>query len=234
MNRIQHIIEPTRLWLVWQPGELDYRPRRRHIVGEIVRYDDGALLQYLTDTEDFKKAVKAGFVGYPAFKLGDPVHKLGVIDTFMRRLPPRKRDDFHEYLERYRLPEDFSGSDMALLGYTGAKLPSDGFEIYADLAEASTPFEIVLEIAGFRHQSEYRPSDLAVGESVEFVPDPENAHDSMAISIRRNGKMLGWVSRQHLHEFHEWYRNGFSVSGVIERINGTPERPLVYIFVKVR
>lgn len=149
MNQIEHIIEPTRLWLVWQPGEVDSQSRRRHIVGEIVKSGDDIFLQYLTDTEDFKSAIEVGFVGYPAFKLGETVHRIGVPDAFMRRLPPRKRDDFHEYLERYRLPKDFSGSDMALLGYTGAKLPGDGFEIYADLADASVPFEIVLEVAGF-------------------------------------------------------------------------------------
>lgn len=234
MNRIEHLLEPTRLWLIWQPGELNSKQRRRHIIGEIVRAEEDIWLRYLTDSEDFKEAQKAGFLGYPAFKLGESEHKVGVLDAFMRRLPPRKRDDFQEYLERYRLPADFAGSDMALLGYTGAKLPGDGFEIYADLSEASVPFEIVIEVAGFRHISVYTTSELSIGEEIEFVPDPQNSHDDKAIAICKNGKKLGFVSRQHLTEFHRWAERGFLISGAIERINGTKERPAIYVFVKVR
>jgi hypothetical protein len=233
MNQIEHIIEPRRLWLVWQPGEL-IQPRRRHIVAEIVRSEENIFFRYLVNTEDFKEAQKDGFLGYPAFKLSEPVHTTSVLDAFLRRIPPRKRDDFDEYLERYRLPRSFAGSDMALLGYTGAKLPGDGFELCADLEDAVPPFELVFEVAGFRHRSECPVSTLVIGEPVEFRLDPSNRHDSRAVSICKNGKLLGFVSRQHLNEFHRWKARGYSVAGVIERINGTTERPLVYIFVEVR
>jgi len=79
-------------------------------------------------------------------------HQQGVLDAFVRRLPPRSRDDFSEYLDRYRLPNNARFSDLALLAYTGGKLPSDGFEFCADLDQARPPFELVIEIAGFRYQ----------------------------------------------------------------------------------
>lgn len=234
MNRIQHIIEPERLWLIWQPGESDGQSRRRHLVGEIVRSENNVTFRYLESTVDFESAKKLGFLGYPAFKLNAPEHNIGVLDAFLRRIPPRSRDDFEEYLERSRLPSGFSGSDFALLGYTGAKLPGDGFELCADLAEADSPFEIILEIAGFRHNTEIKKEDLVMGDPIEFLMDPLNAHDSNAIAVKMNGKMLGFVGRQYANQFHRWYDRNLSVAGIIERINGTPERPLVYLFVTVK
>ncbi len=234
MNRIEHIIEPERLWLIWQPGESNGKSRRRHLVGEIVRSDNNFTFRYLESAIDFESAKNLGFLGYPAFKLHTPEHNKGVLDAFLRRIPPRSRDDFEEYLERSRLPSGFSGSDFALLGYTGAKLPGDGFELCADLAEANSPFEIILEIAGFRHSSEIKKEDLVIGDPVEFVHDPLNAHDSNAIAIKINGKMLGFVGRQYANQFHRWNERNLSVDGVIERINGTIERPLVYLFVTVK
>jgi hypothetical protein len=234
MSRIEHTIEPERLWLVWQPQDPS-RPRSRRIVAEIVREDDsGATLRYLPNTDDFKLAVTEGFQGYPAFKIAQVEHRQGVLDAFIRRLPPRNREDFSEYLERHRLPERFEGSEMALLAYTGAKLPGDGFELCADFESTLAPFELVIEVAGFRHQSDVSISNILVGERVEFISEPANPTDNQAIAVHYGGRRIGYVGRHHLRAFHAWIKRGYKITALVDRLNGKPERPLVYLFVAVR
>lgn len=161
-------------------------------------------------------------------------HTQGVLDAFMRRLPPRNREDFNEYLATHRLPDNFLYSNMALLAYTGGKLPGDGFEFCADFDEARPPFELVLEVAGFRHQSQVTVEDLTLGEPVEFVSEPNNQFDQDAVAIHYNGQRIGYVGRAHTRAFHTWMERGYTINAVIERINGKPERPLIYLFVAVR
>jgi len=235
MNRIEHIVEPHRLWLVWRPSPASQGQTRR-VVGEIVSENDtqSARLLYLTDSRDFECAKSEGFEGYPAFPLKSAGHTQNVLEAFLRRLPPRSREDFDDYLVRHRLPEHFNYSDMALLGYTGAKLPGDGFELCADLHDARPPFEVVFEVAGFRYQNQLQASDLYVGDPITFKSDDENEHDSNAVAIFYTGIRIGYLSRSHNKAFRNWLKKGYSISGTVERINGKPERPLVYIFVVVR
>lgn len=235
MRRIEHIIEPNRVWLVWQPPSTVER-RLRRIVGEIVRDPsaDTILLNYLNESEDFKSASLEGFAGYSAFKITTAQHTNGVLDAFMRRLPPRNREDFKEYLAQHRLSDNFDFSDLALLAYTGAKLPGDGFEFCPDLANARPPFEIIFEIAGFRHQDGARAEELSIDAKVDFVSEPDNVFDANAVAVHFNGIRIGYVSRSNTRAFHEWMRRGYVVQGSIERINGRPERPLIYLYVSVR
>lgn len=232
MNRIQHLIEPNRLFLSWQRPMDGLERRTRRIVAEIVHGEDGEVLRYFTASTDFEKARKEGFQGYPAFRLESQTeHKTGVLDAFTRRLPPRNREDFGEYLAQYRLPEDFKGSDMALLAYTGAKLPGDGFEIVPDLTGIKPPLEIVIEVAGFRHQG-VPVSEIALGDPVNLVAEPDNEADPEAIAMMHARGRIGYIARPYCASVAEWLR-GFTVEARIERINGKPDRPLVYLFIKV-
>jgi hypothetical protein len=232
MNRIQNVIEPQRLFLSWQRAMAGKERRSRRIVGEIARLSDGAVFRYLTDREDFSKAQGEGFQGFPAFKIGkSETFTTGVLDAFLRRLPPRKREDFAEYLAQYRLPESFSGSDMALLAYTGARLPGDGFEIIPDLAGLHPPLELVMEVAGFRHQ-EVAANTLAVGDALRLVPEPDNPIDPEAIAVIHDRGLIGYIPRPYCPAVAGWL-GGHSVDVSIDRINGKPERPLVYLFVRV-
>ena len=153
MSTIENIFEPSRLLLVWhhsQPGA----PRHRRVVGELVRQGDDASFRYLKDTEDFQAALEEGFYEFPAFsdKAGGE-RQSGALDVFMRRLPPRKREDFREYLAQYSLPADFSGSTFSLLGYTGARLASDTFELCPDLSDAEAPLDFVIEASGIQYHT---------------------------------------------------------------------------------
>lgn len=234
MNTIEHIVEPDRLWLLWRSNATP--TSMRLIVGEIRRAENGmqAILRYRNGTSDFETAQHEGFKGYPSFKLSTIEHEQGVLDAFVRRLPPRSRDDFSEYLDRHRLPSSPKFSDLALLAYTGGKLPSDGFEFCADLDQARPPFELVIEIAGFRYQGSASVSDLEIDAEVRLVPEPENTFDADAIAILYRDKRIGYVPRGLASTFRGWLNNGYEITATIERINGKPERPLIYLFVKVR
>lgn len=235
MNQIEHIVEPQRLLLVWRPGP-SVKVRSRRTVAEIIVEPStgSAILRYLNGTDDFEHAKDEGFEGYPAFNLRQTEHRDGVLDSFLRRLPPRKRDDFQNYLKQHRLPTDRPLSDIALLGYTNAKLPSDSFELYLDLTTARPPLEIVLEVAGFRHQGSTSTEDLYIGDPLILKAEPDNAHDPEAVMIFHSGRKIGYVPRAHGAAVLSWMRKGFSITGCIERVNGTAERPLVYAYIAVR
>jgi hypothetical protein len=235
MNTLQYIYEPARLFLIWRciPSR-GIRTRRLVAVIERDKERTEICLRYLVGTEDYQRAIDSGFEGYPAFSLSSDVHCMGVTDAFMRRLPPRKRDDFKAYLQRHRLPVDASLSDFSLLAYTNAKLPSDGFEIYPDLALARPPFDLLIEIAGFRHQSSIAADEIYLGDAVTFKAESNNTHDENATGIYYGGVRIGFVDRAQAPSFRKWLRKGFSVKGILERINGTPERPSIFVFVSVR
>jgi hypothetical protein len=233
MTSLRFIVEPSKLLMTWQPSDESGQSRLRRLVAEISRDDTNPLfwrLKYLVGTPDFESAVAAGFQGHPAFKVGPSEITQGVRETLLRRLPPRNRDDFSEFLAMHRLPDPFPGSDLALLGYTGAKLPSDGFS-FVPLLDSDQPCEYILEVAGLRHVFRGELEQLRVGDLVTFVPEPSNEIDAHAIAVYDSGHKLGYVNRALLPTFHGWMTKG-PVSGVIERKNGNPERPLIYVRIR--
>ena len=232
MRHIEHLIEPDRLLLSWQA--LQSKNRSRFVVGELVRKGEKVTLRYFIESPDFTQACLDGFSGYPAFQVKEGMSSFDnqVLEAFTRRLPPRSRGDFYRYLELRGLNPDQEISDFALLGYAGARLPDDGFEIVHPFDNVNGPFEVIVEIAGFRHESEVDPEDLKLGEEVSFKPEPDNSYDSKAIRIEQNGKKLGYVDRGRLDLFHRNLRSGHIISGEIARKNGSPERPLIYIYTR--
>lgn len=232
MNFIEHVLEPKRLLLVWQGPEGS--SRTRHTVAELVRQSDGQVrFRYLTDGADFSAARAEGFVNYPAFRKVDQTYDLGVVDTFIRRLPPRTRGDYAQYLEQFRLRPETSISDFALLAYTGARLPSDGFSIVNPLEDVSQAAELLIEVAGFRHAAEVSLDVLRIGDEIQFVPEPGNPRDPDAMAVLADGQKIGYVPRQQSHAVRTLL-DGRTLRGHIERVNGSHERPLVFVFTEVR
>jgi hypothetical protein len=230
MNLITHIIEPQRLYLIWQGPEGGERSRR--IVAELLRTDHMVELRYLTQSEDFRKARENGFEGYPAFPKTERIYRDGVIETLMLRLPPRERSDFNKYLESFRISTAVQISDFALLGYSGAKLPSDGFSIVHPFDEVDTPCELLTEVAGFRYY-EGMNMQLSVGMSATLQPEPGNPYDSQAIAVLVAGTKIGFIGRGVLDAFHRWLSNGSEISAVIEKMNGRPDRPSIMLYIAV-
>lgn len=228
MNFIEHILEPKRLLLVWQGSEGS--SRTRHTVAELLRQGDKPVrLRYLTGTQDFDSACEEGFTNFPAFRKVDQTYDLGVEETFMRRLPPRSRGDYGQYLEQFRLRPGIRISDFALLAYTGAKLPGDGFSIISPLEDVVGSCEILLEVAGFRYSSQLSITDIQPGETVMFEPEANNPSDLNSVAILVRGQKIGYVPRQQAPAIRR-QSEAVSLSAQVERVNGRTDRPLVYLF----
>lgn len=192
MHTIDHIFEPTRLFLVWT-STADGIARNRRIVGELIKKSDTHTFRYLKDTPDYHDAVNEGFIGFPAFTINGNEEFDNALAAFMSRIPPRKRQDFSKYLAQYGLPSSFGGSDLSLLGYTGARLASDSFELCPDLSTALAPIDIVLEVSGTQYNKVL--GEVTEGMRVNFAPELHNAHDKNAIAIMINSERIGYVSR---------------------------------------
>lgn len=232
MRFIQHLIEPDRLILTWQAQ--DTPSRSRYIVGQLVRKGTRVELQYFFGSADYIEAASHGFRGYPAFPNKEgATHDNQVVEAFIRRLPPRSRSDFSRFLELRGINSNEKISDFALLGYTGARLPDDGFELVHPFDEVTEPYELIIEIAGFRYASEVPIDNLSEEQAVDFVRDSENPHDARAIRIEHNGRKLGYLDRGRLDLFHKHLDAGDAIQGEIVRKNGTAERPLVYVYTQI-
>lgn len=233
MNRLSNIREPQRLTMTWQPPEASPHARTRRVVAEVLRCEHGYVFRYLPNSEDYIAAIKGGFQGYPAFRLSTELHDQGVVEAFSRRLPPRKREDFGEFLEKHSLPQPFPLSDFALIGYTGASLPSDGFSFVPDFGDNPLPFEYVTELAGVRHVRGNDISDVSVGDQVTFAPDTENSVDRDAVYAVQGGLPLGYVNRVLRKQVAIWLASD-RLSARVERCGRIQNRPFVYVRLEYR
>jgi len=228
MRFIEHIIEPTKLLLAWQSS--DEKHRTRYIVAELNRIGEEITLTYLPNTKDFNDAQQHGFEAYPAFQDTQKTHR-NVLDAFMRRLPPRTRGDFTQYLEGLRLKPTTQLSNFALLGYSGAKLPSDGFSIIHPFNDINSPCELLIEVAGFRHINPN--AKIILNEPASFSKEFNQAIQEEAIRINIIQQHIGYVCRGLLPSFSKWLDNKQITGAWVEKTNGMPGKPTVYLYVKI-
>jgi|HubBroStandDraft_3_1064219.scaffolds.fasta_scaffold189887_2 hypothetical protein len=235
---IETVVEPDRLFLAWQASDLS-GSRYRWAIGEIARrggshtfryFLDGAEFADLNGGKAFSELRAEGYVGYPAFELGPEVFEHNVMSAFGRRLLARARSDYADYLEHFRLSPVVPVSDFALLGLTGAKLPSDGFSIVDPMEDTRPARDVFLEVAGYRHYAGAAP--IHEGASVSFAAEPQNAFDANAVRIEVDGGLIGYVNRLRTAAFKTWISQG-RLTGFIERLNGRPEHPRAFVFVRV-
>jgi hypothetical protein len=240
-NWIRQICEPRRLYLAWQAPD-HMRDRFRWAVAELCRSDEACTLRYLAPGKEFEafnqdrsfdQMAALGYQGYPAFSLRRPEHSLGVLEALMRRLPPRNRPDYNDYRRQFRIAPDATPSDFALVGATEAKLPSDGFSVVDPLDPEASNCDLMLEIAGFRYYSDKVTSALEVGQSVELHPEPQNEKDPGAVKVCVRGERIGYINRLQAPTFLRWIAERH-VSATLERLNGSPNHPRAFIFVRIR
>ena len=229
-NWIEHVLEPERLLLAWQAPD-PAGIRKRFAVGELVREGDDCILRYFTN-EETAAAEALGYAGYPAFRYGVKEHRQGVLPVFLRRLPPRNRPDLAEYKSLFRLRKDAVLSDFALLAYTEAKLPSDGFSLVNTLEGLTPPCELFLELAGYRYYVDGLKAPPRIGAALTIEPEPQNERDRQAIVVRLNGQTIGYINRLQTSRIHGWLQTA-DVSAVLERLNGHSDKPRAFIFLKV-
>jgi len=180
------------------------------------------------------QARSLGYSGYPAFNIKQSIHRVRVLAALPRRLPPRTRTDFVAYKAQFRLPADIQISNFALLAYTEAKLPSDGFSIVNPLEGVHGPCQFMFEVAGYRHHVEKLSEVPMVGQRIQFVAEPTNQYDPNAVKmIAEMDDLIGYVNRLQAAAFREWIK-GDLVEGWVERLNGAMQKPRCFVFVNVK
>jgi hypothetical protein len=239
-NWISHVGEPDRLILAWQAPD-EFQDRTRFAVGELtcesdvvrLRYFKGAEFDALNPGHDYAKLLSYGYTGYPGFLPKEDEHTVGVLEAFMRRLPPRSRADFPEYERHLRIQPGVSFSDFALLSLSEAYLPSDGFSVVDPLRPDVTQRELVLEVAGFRYYASKPGVPIpAPGDAVEIVPEIDNEYDPDAVAIMFKGVKIGNINRLQAKTFRIWASQS-RLRAVVDRLNGRGDRPRLFVFVRV-
>lgn len=232
---------PSKLILAWEAPKTSV-DRTRWAIGELNATPSGAEFHYYLGVEfsekncgrEYQKLLDAGYVGFPSFYPADKpqVFSVDVITAFRRRLPPEKRSDFQQYLMHYGLDVAAEVDDMTLLGVTGARLPSDGFELVDPLTARLEQFEVAVQIAGYRHYLD-NARDLKEGAKVLLNFDSENQYDPCAIAFTFDGKVIGHVNRLQV-EGLRWLMDERSIEAYVQRFNGTSSYPRAYVYLKVR
>ena len=240
-NWLEHIVEPKKLILAWQAPDAA-GDRYRWAVGQVYENNGHVELQYFADDAEFcsvnqGKSFSAlhslGYRGYPAFPIKQKRHRNNILSTLMRRLPPRSRDDFENYTAHIGIRHGAEISDFALLGRTEARLPNDGFSLVDPLIDATLPCDLFIQVAGYRYHAAGIVPSLKVGDSITFREENDNRHDPNAVEVMTRGGKVGYINRLQTGALHRWLKADRVVASV-ERMNGTPERPRVLIFVRVR
>lgn len=223
---------PTRrALLVWQRPLDSDGPRDRHAVAELVDTEHGISFNYLTDQE-LAEARQAGFFGYPGLPLDAEGLGSTAIEVLLRRLPPRERADFGQWLAGFGLSAEDDLSPLTLLAYTGARLTSDSFSVCETFDGFSEPFSYVFDVAGNRHYQE-QYGDLEVGEALAFVRETDNPQDPNAIMITRSdGTAVGYVNRLQAETVGQWVDAG-QITGAVYRVNGRAEYPRLFVLADV-
>jgi HIRAN domain len=239
-NWIENAPEPRKLFLAWQAPDR-FGDRFRWAVGTVTPHGrdhtfrylmSGAEFERLNQNRRFEELESLGYRGYPASER--VVHDDNILSIFMRRLPPRNRSDFRQYMKQFRLSSNVHLSDFDLLAHTEAKLPSDGFSMVDPLDPEIDSCDLMLEVAGFRYYlDKSRSASLTVGQSIALTSEPNNPHDPNAVQFLADGHRIGYVNRLQASTFLHWL-GARKVSGILERLNGREEKPRAFVFVRVR
>ena len=232
---------PSELILAWRAPESE-KDRKRWAVGVLSNRDGGATFRYFVG-EEFKRLnfgrtqsqlAVLGYRGYPAFELRHGANRTfteGVMEAFLRRVPPSHRSDFSRYLEFYRYRGE-ALPPMSLLGLTSARLPSDGFSLIDRLNPASEACDLVIEIAGFRHHVP-QFGILSDGMPLTLCAEPTNPYDVDAVRIDAVGTTIGYVNWLQAASISTWLQTRV-LSAWLCRRNGRPESPVAYAFLRMR
>ena len=240
MKLIDKLIEPKRLLLVWQSPDDSSKQAsgKRFIVGEIIinREKDSKLKYY--NNKDVQDACNKGFDGLTAYphEVGNPDKEYSgnLIDTLSLRLPPSSRGDYSEYLKSFRISPEADGiTTMSLLGYTSGKLEGDGFSFIHTFEGAIPPFDFIFEVAGFRHHEGMKLINSLQNAEVLLQAEDDNVQDNEAVLVKYQGdKIIGYVPRG-LNSIIRRFMNN-TVTAFVTKINGSPNRPNVLIYVEIR
>ena len=231
MGMITDPIQTRRALLTCQRPLERPGPRDRFAVAKLLQCAQGVAFSYL-DEDSLASALEAGFRGYPGLALGDTHEADTALDVLSRRLPPRDRPDFHDFMETFGLSPQADFSDLSLLAYTGARVTSDSFGVTETFEGFDRPFRYVFDVSGYRH---YRNDalDLDIDEPVVFLHEPANEYDPHAVEVaRQDGVRLGYINRLQAQTVRRWLEHG-SIDARVFRVNGRSAYSRLFVMADI-
>lgn len=228
---IENPIHTRRALMAWQRPLDSGKRSDRFAVAELVQNGTCLSFRYLEDQE-LEPARQVGFTGYPGLPIGSSQLDGIAEEILMRRLPPKKRPDFGEFLRRFGLPSDENYPALTLLAYTGARQTGDGFSVCETFDGFEPPFTYVFDVAGSRH---YRGlyNEFNQDDCLRFEREPDNEHDPDTIRIERtDGTTVGYVNRLQTGAVGRWLDND-RISARVFRTNGRIEYPRLFVLADI-
>ena len=237
MTSINNILEPKKLWLMWQDNTPE---RKRHKVGILTKDK----FEYLSDA-DLQDAKSVGFKEYPAFPMQEDSVKTyeNALSTFISRCPPKNRRDYDVYLRAFGLDPESDDvkniSDFSLLGYTGAFLHGNPFTLVNDYADCDDDFDFILQVSrskdNYFKYREYTDDVKITLLNKEIEVQPENhPKDVNAVKVLVDKEDLGYVQTGLTKSFLKWIDAGRISEMKITKLNGDVENPNIYAYVNIK
>ncbi len=215
---------------------------RRWSVGTLQRRGNDVDFTYFSDRElgehnggrNYSQLRDAGFQGYPAFPLREAQFETfpSALSAFLRRVPPRSRSDFGQYLSQFHLGDDVFFSDLALLAITEARLPSDGFSLVDPLDGDDAVFQTVVELAGYHYYTDKISPEMTPGDRLELVPEPTNEYDPHALRVEWRNTLIGYINRLQAPRLVRSLGSR-DVSLWLSRLNGSRSKPRAFGLLSV-
>lgn len=230
---IENPIQTERALLTWQRPLSAGGRRDRFAVGEFRQSPDGVIFEYLPE-EMLQTARSQGYRSYPGLLPSAERTSSEALSVMMRRLPPRDRSDFPDFMRAFGLSPQADFSDLSLLAYTGARVKSDSdsFGITETFDGFDQPFDYVFDIAGVRH---YLATLNATAEEddVTFRHEANNDFDPRAIEVLNSrGLRLGYLNKLQAPKMLEWLATGSVVARVFRK-NGRPDYPRLFVKAQI-
>ncbi|WP_027723949.1 HIRAN domain-containing protein [Tuberibacillus calidus] len=217
---------PFVLWLIWQNVET----RQRYHIGNLSSLNGEYTFSYELSGKrrTLFDAMKNGYKPHLAFRDIKKVYKSNrLFDAFARRLPDKRRPDFHEILQSFGLSKDCT--DMDLLRATGGRLATDPYEFVSPIYKYNDHFDFDFYIAGWRYyDGEKVLQQLKINEEVRFELDKDNPKDTKAVTIftKTSNQKLGFVPAFYSGFMYDVIKNNGKYSAKIEQINSNAKPQL--------
>lgn len=214
-------------YVVWQ----DSHTRQFVKVGRLEFTGDRFRFMYTADAE-----LHAGFEPFADFPdLRAEYTSEALFPFFASRIASSASSDYESHLDALGLTRD-EATPVELLTRSWGQSPHDRLQIVPDPLRRPDGTESLRFLAsGVSHAHEVQPGDtpdavtervagLRAGQELDWLDEPDNTHNSQAIRLEVDGRLVGWVPDYLLDYVHKSRGPDADLRFVVERANGA-DRP---------
>lgn len=173
-----------------------------------------------------------GFQPFPSFPSFDETYRSAdLFPCFSVRLTSTADPQYDAVLDALGLTRE-SATPAELLARAPSDSPHDTIQVVPEPTETSAGvLTRTFLVSGVRHANAQDQegvgrliSDLADGDPLELVPEPDNPENPLALQLAARGKLVGWVPDYLVDEIQDYMRSNRALTFTVERANG-PDVP---------